>query len=231
MATIVATKLAGTEFHNGKRVHRAITANAEKRLLLWIGERLPAWVTSDGLTGLGFAAQILAGIAFALSRWNRYWMLAVCVLIALNWFGDSLDGTIARLRNKQRPRYGFYVDHIIDAFGASALMVGLGFSGYLHWQIAMALLVAFLLVSIESFLATYTLGEFKLSHGLFGPTEIRILLIVGSLWLLHNPHAQLFGKEFLIFDIAGLCGAVGMIGMAAWAAIQHIIALYRLERV
>jgi phosphatidylglycerophosphate synthase len=227
----MATVTTVSEFKNAKRVHHALTASAEKRLLLWIAERLPQWVNSDHLTALGFVAQIFAGIGYALSHWNRFWLNAVCLFIVLNWLGDSLDGTLARVRNKQRPRYGFYVDHILDAFGATAMMTGLAYSGFIHWQIAIAMLVAFLLVSIESFLTTYTLGQFHLSHGLFGPTEIRILLIVGNLKLMHNPHAHLFGHEFLLFDIGGICGAAGMLAMAMFASVRHTMVLYREERI
>ena len=115
--------------------------------------------------------------------------------IALNWLGDSLDGTLARVRGQERPRYGFYVDHMVDIFGAVALMCGLGCSGFLHWQTAIAMLIAFLLLASESYLATYTLSRFQMSQGVFGPTEIRILLIIGNLALLHSPYATLFGHK------------------------------------
>jgi archaetidylinositol phosphate synthase len=222
---------ATTDFKNPVRVHQAITAKAERHLLVWMGERLPSWMNSDHLTAIGFGAQIAAGAAYALARWDARWLVGVCILIVLNWFGDSLDGTVARLRNKQRPRYGFYVDHIVDAFGATALMGGLALSDFLHWQIAGAMLITFLLVSIETFLATYSLGHFHLSHGVFGPTEIRILLIVGNLRLMHSPMVHCFGQEFLLFDFGGVIAALGMFGMAVWSAIKHTAVLYREERV
>src|SRR5207253_10131753 len=114
--------------------------------------------------------------------------------------GDSLDGTLARVRHQQRPRYGFYVDHIVDVFGAVALMTGLGCSGLVHWAVAAAMLVGFLVLSAESYLATYTLGRFEMSQGLFGPTEIRILLILGTWKLLQSPYAAMFGHRLLLFD-------------------------------
>ena len=126
-----------------------------------MAERAPRWVTSDGLTLLGLLAQIGAGVFYALSRYNHAALAGVIVCIVLNWFGDSMDGTLARVRNQQRPRYGFYVDHMVDILGATALMCGLGFSGFLHWQVAMAMLIAFLLLSAESYLATYTLSCFR----------------------------------------------------------------------
>ena len=121
--------------------------------------RMPRWVSSDGLTLLGFGAQIGAGVGYALARYNRWALLLVIACIVLNWFGDSMDGTLARVRGQQRPRYGFYVDHMVDVFGAVALMGGMACSGLVHWQVAMAMLVAFLLLSCESYLATYTLSR------------------------------------------------------------------------
>jgi phosphatidylglycerophosphate synthase len=150
--------------------------------------------------------------------------------IAVNWLGDSLDGTLARYRQRLRPRYGFYVDHMADTFGAVFLMSGLAVSGFLHWQIAVGMLVAFLVLSVESYLTTYTIGKFCLSHGLFGPTEIRILLMIGNVALLYRPHAHLLGREFLLFDVGGAIAILGMGGMAAIATLRHTIQLYREER-
>ena len=127
-------------FRNARRVNEALTARMEKRALTWIAERAPKWVSSDQLTLLGLGAQIAAGICYALSRWDRRALLLVIACLALNWLGDSLDGTLARVRRQERPRYGFYVDHIVDILGSVALMCGLGASGLLHWVTAMAML-------------------------------------------------------------------------------------------
>ena len=140
-----------------------------------------------------------------------------------------MDGTLARVRHQQRPRYGFYVDHIVDVFGSIALMFGLGCSEFLHWQTAIAMMVAFLLLSSESYLATYTLSCFQLSQGFFGPTEIRILLIAGNLALLHSPYSTLFGHRMLLFDLGGTVAAIGMFLMAILVTIRHTAQLYRHE--
>src|SRR5580692_1826087 len=182
------------------RLQHSFVAAAEKKTLLWLAERTPTWINSDHLTILGFVAQCLAGVCYALARWNRYMLLAGIVCLALNWLGDSLDGTLARVRKCQRPRYGFYVDHMVDMLGATAMITGLGISGFLHWQTAAAMLVGFLLLAGESYLATYTLGRFELSQGVFGPTEIRILLAVGNLALLRSEYAVIFGHRVLLFD-------------------------------
>jgi phosphatidylglycerophosphate synthase len=142
------------------RLQQSFVAAAEKRTLVWLAERTPRWINSDHLTLLGFAAQCLAGVCYSLARWNRYVLLLGIIFLVLNWLGDSLDGTLARVRNCQRPRYGFYVDHIVDTFAAFFLMGGLALSGYIHPAIAFGLLITFLMLSIEASTADYTLGQF-----------------------------------------------------------------------
>ncbi len=226
-----ATAAAQPVFTPARRVHRSLTAAAEKRALEWMAARAPRWLTSDQLTLLGLAAQFGAGLSYALARHHRLALVAAAVCIVLNWLGDSLDGTLARVRRCQRPRYGFYVDHIVDIFGAAALLGGLACSGFLHPQIAAAMLVAFLLLSGESYLATYTLGRFELAQGFFGPTEIRILLIAGTLRLLHSPWSTIHGHRFLLFDVGGAIAAAFMLVTAAAVALRHTAQLYRQERV
>jgi archaetidylinositol phosphate synthase len=216
-------------FRTARRMNHSLTAAVEKRALVWMAERAPKWVTSDGLTALGLAAQIAAGACYALARYDRRALLLGIVCLALNWLGDSLDGTLARARKQERPRYGFYVDHVVDVVGATALMAGLGWSRLLHWETAAAMLVAFLLLSAESYLATYTLGCFELSQGFFGPTEIRILLALGNLALLRSPYATVFGHRMLLFDVGGAIAASAMLAMALIVAARHTAELYRQE--
>jgi archaetidylinositol phosphate synthase len=216
-------------FAPARRVNQSLTAAVEKRALQWMANRMPRWVTSDQLTALGLAAEIGAGVFYALARWNRAPLLLVCVCLVLNWFGDSMDGTLARVRRQQRPRYGFYVDHMVDIFGSVALMCGMACSGLLHWQVAIAMLIAFLLLSSESYLATYTLECFEMSQGLFGPTEIRILLIIGNLALLRSPYSIMFGHTWLLFDVGGMIASAGMFAMAMLTTVRHTARLYRQE--
>jgi len=218
-----------TGFTTASRVNQALTASIEKRALRWMAERAPEWLSSDQLTVLGLCAQIGGGLCYALSRYQRRALLLVIVCLVLNWFGDSMDGTLARVRQQQRPRYGFYVDHVVDVLGSIALMCGLGYSGFLHWQTAIAMLIAFLLLSSESYLATYALSRFQLSQGIFGPTEIRILLIVGNLALLHSPYSTLLGHKMLLFDLGGTIAAVSMFAMALITTMRHTVQLYRQE--
>lgn len=225
---LAQVKKAGV-FRNAHRIHGSFLAGIEKRALVWMAERMPSWVSPDQLTVLGFAAQIGAGVCYALSGWDSRLLLLGIVCLALNWFGDSLDGTLARVRQQQRPRYGFYVDHMIDSFGSVALMGGLALSGYMHPAIAIGLLVGFLVLSIQSYLATYTMGEFHLSFWHFGPTELRMLLAIGNVALLWKPMV-LHGNHRL-FDVGGTIGLAGMASMLVAVTVKNTIRLYREERI
>ena len=216
-------------FENATRIHNSLTSNPEKRALVWMAERTPRRISSDHLTLLGFIAQVMAGVSYALAARNRYWLVAGIFFLALNWLGDSLDGTLARVRQRQRPRYGFYVDHMIDSFGGLALMAGLALSGYMHPYIAIALLVGFLLLSIQSYLATYTLGEFQLSFWSFGPTELRILLSIGNIALLYRP--MIFHGRYRLFDVGGAVGLAGMAAMLIFFTVRNTRRLYAEERI
>ena len=216
-------------FQTAERSHTSILAAAEKRALIWIATRLPTWVNSDHLTALGFVALVGAGGAYWWASVNPYGLLVVIPLLALNWFGDSLDGTLARVRNRQRPRYGFYVDHILDAIGMFFLISGLALSGYMTPPVAYAFLIAYFLLSIEIYLATYTIGTFHLSYWRFGPTELRILLIVGNLFALRRPDATIAGHNFLLFDIGFSIGTAALALILVYATIRHTVSLYRQE--
>ena len=207
-----------------------ITANIEKRVLIWLAERLPQWVTSDQLTLLGLFAMLMAGLSYWAAQWDERALFLVVVALGLNWFGDSLDGTLARVRNRQRPRYGYYVDHVIDIVGALFLIGGLAASGYMTPLVGLGLLVGYMMVSAEIFLATYSLGVFRLSFGPIGGTELRILLSIGTLYLLYKPVVQLGTLgAFRLFDVAGVCATVGLAGVLTFSAIRNTRTLYQAE--
>jgi archaetidylinositol phosphate synthase len=209
-------------WRNAPRVHTAMTADLEKRILIWLAQRTPAAIGPDHLTALGFASQLLAGAAYAVSGRDPRALWLVSLFLCLNWLGDSLDGTLARVRNQQRPRYGFYVDHMVDTFGTLALLGGLAASCYVHVAIAAGMLAGYYVLAIESYLATYTLGRFHLSHGWFGPTELRLLLIAGNAALFVHPSPKLF-------NVGGAIGIVGMALMAIVTTARHTAVLYREE--
>jgi archaetidylinositol phosphate synthase len=212
------------------REYGGLLAVPEKKALLWLAGKTPRWINSDHLTILGFVAMILAGMCYWAARWNKLCLLIVVASLALNWFGDSLDGTLARFRNCQRPKYGYYVDHVIDLLGTAALLGGLAVSGYMNPLIAVALLSAFALVEAEVFLATHVQQIFRLSCFHIGPTELRIVLSIGTLYLLKNPWVFIGGKgPFLLFDVGGIVSIVGLVAALMYSAFRNTIALYRTE--
>src|SRR5882724_2119354 len=170
-------------FAEADRAQLSFLAPIEQRCLIWLARNAPGWLNSDHLTALGLAALLAAGICYWYARSNQLALLMVIVCLAVNWAGDSLDGTLARVRNKQRPRYGFYVDHIVDSLGALFLLGGLALSSFMSHGIALGLLIVYLLLSCEVYLATYTLGKFQISFWKFSPTELRILLAAGNVAL------------------------------------------------
>src|ERR1700722_4419019 len=217
-------------FKDALRLQESFTAPLERKLLPWLAAKMPAQINSDHLTFLGFLAMFLAGASYSFAGTHRYGLILATVFLALNWFGDSLDGTLARVRNRQRPRYGFYVDHMVDSFGALFLMAGLGLSGYVDWRVAMGMLIAFLLLSIETYLASYTLGVFRLSFAKLGPTEIRILLGFGNFVLWLHPSMRFPGSSWRLFDFAGLVAIPIMGIMVVTAAVWHTAELYGQEK-
>ena len=212
------------------REHRSFSAAIEKRALIAIARRLPAAIHSDHLTALALLAVAMAGAGFALAHWDVRALWVVVVGLALNWFGDSLDGTVARVRKVERPRYGFYVDHVLDIVGATLLFAGLAASGFMTPLIALAMLVAYLLVSGEVFLATSVHGVFRMSFSGVGPTELRILLAIGAIALFRDPHVDLGGLGRLrLFDFGGLIAIAGMVVALTVNIVRNATVLARLE--
>jgi len=222
--------MADQTFRDAERKQLSFLAGAEKKALVWMAHRMPGWVNSDHLTLLGFAAMFAAGLCYWAASRDRRALLGVIAALAVNWFGDSLDGTLARVRNRLRPRYGFYVDHVTDAIGTFFLMGGLALSGYMNPFIALGLLIAYFLLSIEVYLTTYTIGAFHMSFWSFGPTELRLLLCIGNIALFFRPVVGFFGRRFLLFDVGGAIGIVGMSLMLIWASVRHTRQLYIAER-
>ncbi len=211
------------------REHRSLLANPERRLLIWIARQLPSWVQSDHLTVLGLVSMPAAGLAFATLRHSWLNVGALVFALLANWFGDSLDGTLARVRCQPRPRYGYYVDHVIDLFGTAAVVAGMGASGLMTPAIALLLLVAYFLVSAETFLATHTVGVFRLSFALIGPTELRILLALGAAAVYTHPHSEIAGQPFLLLDVSGVIAAAGLVAVFVFSALRNTRALYLSE--
>ena len=219
------------EFKTAPRSQTSLLAPLERNCLGWLAHHMPAWVRPDYLTLLGFAAMLAGGLLYVLARWWSPALLIVNLLLAVNWFGDSLDGTLARARNKQRPRYGFYVDHIVDAFGTLFLINGLALSGYMTWIVALALLVTYFMLSIDVYLATYAIGTFRLSFYKLSPTELRVLLALGNIWAFAHPTANIFGVVYLFFDVCAVAAIALMAVTILVSVARNTITLYRAEKV
>lgn len=213
------------------RQHNSLLAAAEKRALVWMASRLPRWINSDHLSTLGLTAMAGAGLSFWVAQTDPVAGASLVVLcLVLNWFGDSLDGTVARVRNQQRPRYGYYVDHVIDLAGTALLFAGLAASGYMSTAIATLVVAAFFLVAAETYLATHARGVFKMAFIGVGPTELRILLAAGALALIKTPTVDPFGLgPVLLWDLGGAIGAAAMIVTFVISSTQNVRALYAEE--
>jgi phosphatidylglycerophosphate synthase len=216
-------------FREAKRIQQSFLAIVEKRVLMWLAGHTPSWINSDHLTALGLIAMLGAGAGYWWSSRNRAGLVVVVVSLALNWLGDSLDGTLARFRRCPRPRYGFYVDHVVDAFSALFLLGGLALSGYMSTWIALGLLIVYLMLSIEVYLASYTIGDFKISYFGMGPTELRILLCVGNAALFWKPVSHLAGHVYRLFDVGGAVGICGMLVVLLISVWRNTVRLYRRE--
>ncbi|HMG32368.1 MAG TPA: CDP-alcohol phosphatidyltransferase family protein [Blastocatellia bacterium] len=219
------------EFRQEVRLQTSLLTPLERRCLAWLAARLPERVNSDHLTLLGFLSTLGAAACYAVSRLWAPAIILSCVFIAMNWFGDSLDGTVARARNKQRPRYGYYVDHVIDALGILAIVCGLAAGGLMTWTFALAFLVLLYLLFIDVYLATHALGIFRMSFFKLGPTELRVLLAIGSLRAMLKPTVRLFGQSYLLFDVAVVVAMVVISIMVIASVLRNTVALYRAERI
>ena len=208
-----------------------LLARPEARVLEWIARRLPGWVTPDHLTGLGVLAASGIAAAYALSNRDPVWLWAASALLVVHWLGDSLDGTLARVRGTERPRYGYYLDHLVDAVATALIGIGLGLSPHMLLVTGLAIVIAYLVLSINTYLETNTLGVFSLGYGRLGPTEARAGLIVVNTVLALGlaPAVSILGLGVTALDAAGLGLVALMLGGLAVRAARNLRELARLE--
>jgi archaetidylinositol phosphate synthase len=192
-----------------QRIQQNVLAVNERRLLTWLAARMPPSVTPDRLTSVGFLGGVIVGSGYALSTYDINWLWVAIAGYFINWFGDSLDGSLARFRKIERPSFGYFIDHSTDALGNLVMLVGLGLSPFLRLDIALFGLSTYLLLSIHTFLAARVIGEFRLSYMAGGPTELRIMLITMTLAMFILGPDPIFGTPFSAFD--GFIGAVSII--------------------
>jgi len=208
-----------------------LLARPERRLLEAIAARLPRRVLPDDLTLLGVAAAVAICGAYQLSNDSRAWLWVASALLVVHWLGDSLDGTLARVRGIQRTRYGYYLDHLVDAAATAAIGIGLGLSPFMLLSVGTLLVVAYLVLSINVYLESYALGRFSIGYGLIGPTEVRLLLIAlnAALALGLELRFDVLGTGLTALDVAGVALAVGMVLLLAGRAVRNLRALAREE--
>lgn len=215
----------------GTRELSFLLARPEKRLLQAVAARLPRWITSDHLTLLGVLGSVAVGAGYALTSYDIRWLWLASGALMVNWLGDSLDGTLARVRRVERPRYGYYLDHLVDAFSTAVVGVGIGLSPFVRLEVALLLVVAYLALSINVYLETAVFGVFRLSYGRIGPTEARLILIALNLLLLLSSTigGSALAQAAALSNTVSLLLAAAMGGMLLARFITNLNHLARLE--
>lgn len=219
----------GTE--KAARIQTSILNAAEKRALVWLAHRQPQWVTSDLLTYVGVLGALTCGVGFALSTININFLWLSSLGLIINWYGDSLDGTLARVRNTQRPKYGFFIDHSIDAITITLMCVGAGLSPLLRLDVALCVLVAYLILSVYTYVTTICTGKMRLTYGKLGPTEFRLIVIICNTLFIFTPWSEhsytIGGETFTLFDL--IASGVVVVIMSLWF-VQWLIDRKELSR-
>ena len=221
--------MSGIESH--KRVNDIWLGPLERPALSFFARHMPSWVTPDMLTLLGIFGAVMIFCGYIFSNYNRGFLWLASFGFFINWYGDSLDGSVARYRKIQRPRYGYFVDHIVDSFNELLIIIGLGLSPYMQFNIALLISVSYLLLSVLVFLRTAVKGEFVISYGGFGPTEIRVVAIIANtiLFFFGNPLVNLFGKPITIMDLGGIAIALILFVIYPGSSINQVRELAKIE--
>jgi phosphatidylglycerophosphate synthase len=208
-----------------------LLAGFERQVLPRLARALPAWVVPDHLTALGLLSSTWIAVAYILSNRNPAWLWGASLGLVIQWYGDSLDGTLARERKIERPRYGYYLDHITDAYSTAAIGIGLGLSPYMLLSIGLAVVILYLIMSINVYLETYVLGEFRLGYAVLGPTEARVALIaMNTVAIMLEPmRFDMAGVSLTLFDIFGAVGVLAMLVLMLIRVGGNLRALARLE--
>ncbi len=202
------------------RIQKSVLNAGEKKLLVWLASRMPSWVTSDMLTYTGMVGAFIIAVGYALSGLNINWLWLASFGFVVNWFGDSLDGTIARVRNTQRPVYGFFLDHNVDVVNEVLMFAGAGLSPLMRFDVALGVLVAYLMLSVYVYINAHLKNEFRLSYAGLGPTEFRIIvIIVNTLYIfipaLRNLSFSVCSVSFSVLDIIAMVITVIILAMYA----------------
>jgi archaetidylinositol phosphate synthase len=215
-----------------KRINDIFLGPLERPALKWLAARMPAWVTPDTLTATGALGSLVIFSGYCLSNIDRNFLWLACLGFFINWFGDSLDGTLARFRDIQRPRYGFFVDHIMDTVSVVLIFLGLGLSPYIHFEVACLALISYLMMSILVYVRTYVDGEFQISYIGIGPTELRLIAIAANI-LVYFIGTQTLAAPlnmFTAYDVVGIVIAILLTGAFAVSGYLQGIKLAKTSR-
>ncbi|MBQ2566102.1 MAG: CDP-alcohol phosphatidyltransferase family protein [Bacteroidales bacterium] len=205
-----------------KRIQTSILNGVERKVLVWLAERQPRWVVSDTLTFVGFLGSVIIALGYILTNLDYRWLWLASLGFVINWYGDSLDGSVARVRKTQRPVYGFYIDHTMDVINEIFMLVGVGLSVLMRFDIAMLILVMYLALTINVDTNAHLKNEFKLTYGGFGPTEFRILvIIVNTLFIFIRPLRE-FVADITLFGHSISLSAMDIFGIAVLAILTII---------
>lgn len=201
-----------------ERIQTSILNRAEKVALIWLAQRQPRWVTSDFLTYLGVGGALVYAIGCILASQNIMWLWLASFGMVINWYGDSLDGTLARVRNLQRPVYGFFIDHSLDALTICIMCIGAGLSPMFRLDIALFVLAGYLVLSVYTYITTILKGEFRLTYSSFGPTEFRLVIILINTLYMYTSWSEIefnfYGQHLGVYDVVGF--AIGIFLFVAY---------------
>lgn len=216
---------------HAERTESFLLAAPEKRFLRWLARKLPSWILPDDMTALGVAAAIGVAVAYQLSNESLDWLWVASGLLVLQWIGDSLDGTLARVRGIERPTYGYYLDHLVDAIATAAIGIGLGLSPFMLLSVGTLIVVAYLILSINVYLESFAFNRFSIGYGKIGPTEIRLILIAlnTALALQLGLDFRLVGLDLTVFDVVGIGIASVMIVLLIGRSFKNLRELARKE--
>ncbi len=214
-----------------QRVNDILLGPLERPALKWLAERMPAWVTPDILTGIGVFASVIIFISYWLTNYDRNFLWLASFGFVLNWFGDSLDGNLARYRKIERPKYGYFIDHTVDAFSELLVAIGIGLSPYVRFDFALLALISYLLMSVLVYITTYVKGVFQISYSKIGPTEIRALIIIANtvIYFVGNPSFEFPFGNYRIYDIFALLIAITLFIVFIVTTIKQAIEISKEE--
>lgn len=192
-----------------QRIQTSIINGVEKRVLVWLAERQPRWVTSDMLTLVGVVGAFLTGLGFYLTHYNINWLWLSSAGLVVNWYGDSLDGTLARVRNCQRPLYGYYIDHTVDCINEAFMFIGAGLSPLVDLDLALYVFVLYLFMTINVSINAHLKSEFRLTYAKLGPTEFRLIIVIANTVLILFPKLVTYtltlgGRAYTTLDLMAI---------------------------